>query len=279
MAVAMSSATRSLATKLLSGDRQALARAITLVESSNETHRLQAEALLEHVARSGRSDNARAGAMKPPVRVGIAGPPGAGKSTLIEALGGMLTKAGLKVAVLTIDPSSHVTGGSILGDKSRMHELSRDPNAYVRPSPSRGVLGGLTRYTTDVVSFRAHAVASLITAAIWRSRIDRTHIPQALTPLFLSLRACLRCRWFRVLVSLLHVSTGAAVRERRLRCGGSGDGGAGPVRGQGRRRRGRGGARAAARGGRRAAGGQERNHGGESHESLLLLMLRLLVPI
>ena len=206
----MNKATLDLARGLMAGNRQSLARAITLVESTNDLHRIQAEHLLDHV-----TEETNAGSVQRktslPVRLGIAGPPGAGKSTLIENLGCSLTAMGLKVhspyprlpphgpfacpkndptnvglvllsldicpppppprhhrtpprlsttttaatakvAVLTIDPSSHVTGGSILGDKARMHALSHDPRAYVRASPSKGVLGGLSRYTADVVS-------------------------------------------------------------------------------------------------------------------------------
>ncbi|CAN0001717.1 unnamed protein product [Choristocarpus tenellus] len=85
------------------------------------------------------------------MRVGVAGPPGAGKSTFIEALGTRLTSDGKNVAVITIDPSSVRTGGSILGDKTRMEQLSRDPRAFIRACPARGILGGLARYTHDVV--------------------------------------------------------------------------------------------------------------------------------
>lgn len=85
------------------------------------------------------------------LRLGITGIPGAGKSTFIESLGGRLTSKGHKLAVLAIDPSSSVTGGSILGDKTRMAELSADPNAFIRPSPSAGTLGGVTRKTRETL--------------------------------------------------------------------------------------------------------------------------------
>ena len=126
---------------LLGGDRRALARAITLVESTRPDHRAEAEELLSAVLpRTG-------GAM----RVGVSGSPGAGKSTFIEALGVHLTDHGHRVAVLAVDPSSSVTGGSILGDKTRMEELTRREAAFIRPSPSRGSLGGVARRTREVL--------------------------------------------------------------------------------------------------------------------------------
>jgi len=127
--------------QLLAGQRRALARAITLVESSAEHHRAEAQHLLEAVLPyTGKS-----------IRVGITGTPGVGKSTFIEVFGKMLTGAGHRVAVLAVDPSSPVAGGSILGDKTRMEQLSRDPNAYIRPSPSRGHLGGVAQMTRESI--------------------------------------------------------------------------------------------------------------------------------
>ncbi|KEO60988.1 methylmalonyl Co-A mutase-associated GTPase MeaB [Thioclava indica] len=131
-----------LAPKLLEGDRRALARAITLVESGRADHRAQAGELLEMVAQSGRQA----------LRIGLSGTPGVGKSTFIEAFGLMLSAQGLKVAVLAVDPSSSRSGGSILGDKTRMERLSRDPNAFIRPSPSQTHLGGVARRTREAVS-------------------------------------------------------------------------------------------------------------------------------
>lgn len=125
-----------------SGNRTAVSRAITLVESSRADHREAARELLTAL-----SDGASANA----VRVGISGVPGVGKSTFIEALGKHLTAAGHKVGVLAVDPSSVRTGGSVLGDKTRMVELSADPNAYIRPSPSAGTLGGVARATTQAM--------------------------------------------------------------------------------------------------------------------------------
>jgi LAO/AO transport system kinase len=137
--------TLGLAAGLLRGERVALSRAITLVESSNPEHGIQAEHLLENVLRN-REKKARA------FRLGITGPPGAGKSTFIEALGTMLVRdVGLKVAVIAVDPSSTKTHGSILGDKTRMVNLSVEERAYVRASPTRGHLGGIAQHTNDVV--------------------------------------------------------------------------------------------------------------------------------
>jgi LAO/AO transport system kinase len=130
-----------LATQVLSGDRRALARAITLVESTRPDHQADAEALLAELMPS------TGGA----ARVGISGAPGAGKSTLIEALGIHLVDEGERVAVLAVDPSSTRTGGSILGDKTRMEELVRRPEAFVRPSPTGGTLGGVTRRTREAM--------------------------------------------------------------------------------------------------------------------------------
>ncbi len=132
----------TLAEAVLSGDRRALARAITLVESGREDHRTRADALLERLT----------GAEREALRIGLSGTPGVGKSTFIEAFGTMLTQAGKRVAVLAVDPSSARSGGSILGDKTRMERLARDPNAFIRPSPSQTELGGVARRTRDAVA-------------------------------------------------------------------------------------------------------------------------------
>ncbi|OWY17929.1 methylmalonyl Co-A mutase-associated GTPase MeaB [Thioclava sp. JM3] len=131
-----------LAPRILASDRRALARAITLVESGRAEHRAQAVELLDTLAGEGRQA----------LRIGLSGTPGVGKSTFIEAFGMMLTGKGLKVAVLAVDPSSARSGGSILGDKTRMERLSRDPNAFIRPSPSQAHLGGVARRTREAVS-------------------------------------------------------------------------------------------------------------------------------
>jgi LAO/AO transport system kinase len=129
----------SLGARVVAGERRALAQAITLVESTRSDHRAEAAALLDDVLPA--TGNA--------VRVGITGTPGAGKSTFIEELGTRLTARGHRVAVLAIDPSSRRSGGSILGDKTRMESLARNPDAFIRPSPSAGTLGGVARRTRE----------------------------------------------------------------------------------------------------------------------------------
>ena len=130
---------KQIAEALLTGDRRAMARAITLVESTRPTDQKAAEAMLASVLpRTGKA-----------VRIGISGAPGVGKSTFIEAFGQHLTGLGKRVAVFAIDPSSRRSGGSILGDKTRMEKLSRDPNAFIRPSPAGATLGGVARRTRE----------------------------------------------------------------------------------------------------------------------------------
>ncbi len=132
----------SIDLKLLqTGDRRTLAKAITLVESTNPNHQKEAQDLIEKILpHTGKS-----------FRVGISGTPGVGKSTFIEAFGKELTSRGLKIAVLAVDPTSPVSGGSILGDKTRMEELSQDQNAFIRPSPSSGSLGGVAFKTREAL--------------------------------------------------------------------------------------------------------------------------------
>ncbi len=126
---------------LEAGDRRALARAITLVESTRPEHREDAAALIEAVLpRTGRA-----------IRIGISGPPGVGKSTFIEAFGELVIGLGHRVGVLAVDPSSARTGGSILGDKTRMERLARNERAFIRPSPSGGELGGVARRTREAL--------------------------------------------------------------------------------------------------------------------------------
>ncbi|MFA4968106.1 MAG: methylmalonyl Co-A mutase-associated GTPase MeaB [Sulfuritalea sp.] len=130
-----------LVADLLAGNRRALAKAITLVESTHPVHRQRAQRLLDAVLpHSGRS-----------LRLGISGVPGVGKSTFIEALGTFLIERGHRVAVLAVDPSSTVHGGSILGDKTRMESLSQRMEAFIRPSPSSGSLGGVAEHTREAV--------------------------------------------------------------------------------------------------------------------------------
>lgn len=131
----------AMATGVVAGDRRALARAITLVESRRHDDAERAQALLDALLPS--TGKAR--------RVGISGTPGVGKSTFIEALGMMLLDAGKRVAVLAVDPSSPTSGGSILGDKTRMERLAHDDRAYVRPSPSGGALGGIAMRTREAM--------------------------------------------------------------------------------------------------------------------------------
>ncbi len=131
----------ALADAVRAGDRRSLARAITLVESTRADHRDEAAALLDELMPATGGST----------RVGISGAPGAGKSTFIEALGLHLVDAGHEVAVLAVDPSSTRSGGSILGDKTRMEQLSRAPNAFIRPSPSKGTLGGVARRTREAM--------------------------------------------------------------------------------------------------------------------------------
>ncbi|MGR3491108.1 MAG: methylmalonyl Co-A mutase-associated GTPase MeaB [Shimia sp.] len=129
-----------LASRIADGNRRAFARAITLIESGRADHRAEAATLLEALPQ------------REALRIGLSGTPGVGKSTFIESFGMMLAEAGNKVAVLAVDPSSARTGGSILGDKTRMERLSRHPNAFIRPSPSQSQLGGVARRTRDVIT-------------------------------------------------------------------------------------------------------------------------------
>lgn len=126
---------------LRAGERAVLARAITLIESRREDHQAAARALVQALLpETGKA-----------VRVGVTGMPGVGKSTTIDTLGSMLTGQGRKVAVLTVDPSSSRTGGSILGDKTRMARLAVDENAFIRPSPAAGTLGGVAAKTREAM--------------------------------------------------------------------------------------------------------------------------------
>ncbi|MBQ0711962.1 MAG: methylmalonyl Co-A mutase-associated GTPase MeaB [Porticoccus sp.] len=132
---------KELADSIQRGDRRALAKGITLVESTHPAHREQAAELLALIMpHTGNS-----------IRLGISGVPGVGKSTFIESFGNYVIGQGHRVAVLAVDPTSAVSGGSILGDKTRMETLSRNPNAYIRPSPAGKTLGGVTRRTRETL--------------------------------------------------------------------------------------------------------------------------------
>ncbi|MEL6467571.1 MAG: methylmalonyl Co-A mutase-associated GTPase MeaB [Pseudomonadota bacterium] len=133
--------TQDLAARIAAGERRALARGITLVESGRADHRAQATEVLGALPRDRQA-----------LRIGLSGTPGVGKSTFIEAFGMLLVQAGLRVAVLAVDPSSARSGGSILGDKTRMDRLSREPGAFIRPSPSQTHLGGVARRTREAVA-------------------------------------------------------------------------------------------------------------------------------
>lgn len=127
---------------VINNDRNLLARCITLVESNSQKHHEKAEQILNKLLPYSEKS----------IRIGISGVPGAGKSTLIESLGLFLIERGHKVTVLTVDPSSSVSKGSILGDKTRMEKLSREKNCFIRPSPSAGNLGGVTKKTRETIT-------------------------------------------------------------------------------------------------------------------------------
>jgi len=159
-----SSDTERIARGLRRGDRIVLSRAITLIESKRADHRGSAAALMQALL----PDTGKA------VRVGITGAPGVGKSTLINALGSMLTTNARKVAVLAVDPSSRRTGGSILADKTRMARLANEPNAFIRPSPSSGTLGGVaarTRETMLLCEVAGYDVVLVETIGVGQSEI------------------------------------------------------------------------------------------------------------
>lgn len=155
------------AEEILKGDRGCLARALTLIESVRPDHQRQARELL-------RSLPARQSQ-----RIGVTGPPGAGKSTLIESLGLLALEQGRRVGVLAIDPSSQRTGGSILGDKTRMEGLARDSRAFVRPTPAAGALGGVARRTREAILLLEGAGYDLIlveTVGVGQSEVAVAHL-------------------------------------------------------------------------------------------------------
>jgi LAO/AO transport system kinase len=161
--------TPALADGVRAGDRRAISRAITLAESRRPDHRQQARELLDELL------PATGGA----VRIGLSGAPGAGKSTLVEALGLHAIDAGHRVAVLAVDPSSSRSGGSILGDKTRMTDLGRREEAYIRPSPSGGTLGGVARNTREallVCEAAGFDVVLVETVGVGQSEVAVAHL-------------------------------------------------------------------------------------------------------
>ena len=150
---------------LLSGDRRALAKCITLVESTLPADRALATSLIEDILpNTGNS-----------LRIGISGVPGVGKSTFIESFGLHLIETGKKIAVLAVDPSSPIAGGSILGDKTRMTQLSRSPDAFIRPSPSSGMMGGIAHKTRETILLCEAAGYDIIlveTVGVGQSEVD-----------------------------------------------------------------------------------------------------------
>ena len=150
---------------LLSGDRRALAKCITLVESTLSADRDLATSLIEEILpETGNS-----------LRIGISGVPGVGKSTFIESFGLHLIETGKKIAVLAVDPSSPIAGGSILGDKTRMTQLSRSPDAFIRPSPSSGMMGGIAHKTRETILLCEAAGYDIIlveTVGVGQSEVD-----------------------------------------------------------------------------------------------------------
>ena len=158
----MTPALETLAPRVLAGDRRALARAITLIESRRPDHQERAEALLARLLpHTGQA-----------IRLGISGTPGAGKSTFIEALGRHVIAQGHKIAVLAVDPSSQRSGGSILGDKTRMQALAQAQEAFIRPSPAGGTLGGVARRTREAAlacEAAGHGVIVIETVGVGQS--------------------------------------------------------------------------------------------------------------
>jgi len=150
---------------IVGGDRRLLAKAITLAESTREDHQaLARDVMAALLPRTGKA-----------LRLGLTGSPGVGKSTLIEALGLHLVERGHRVAVLAIDPSSTVSGGSVLGDKTRMESLAHHPSAYIRPSPASGALGGVAAHTREAILFveaAGHDVVIVETVGVGQSETD-----------------------------------------------------------------------------------------------------------
>jgi len=164
-----------LAEGLLAGDRSSLAKSITLIESSRSDHQEQADLLLGYLATQNKHCNRQRFQHGKTLRLGFAGPPGGGKSSLIEKIGMQYISQGLRVAVIPVDPSSHRSGGSILGDKTRMEELSCSTSAYVRASPTKCFLGGIAQHTVDVMSLCEYANYDVIiveTVGLGQSEVE-----------------------------------------------------------------------------------------------------------
>ena len=160
---------QKLKNQLLQGDRRAIAQAMTLVESTNPQHQIEAQTLLSEILpHAGKS-----------FRIGISGAPGVGKSTFIESFGQLLIEKGHHVAVLAVDPSSPLSKGSILADKTRMVGLSQQDKAFIRPSPSGGVLGGTAQRTADVITIAEAAGFDMIlieTVGVGQSEVSISYL-------------------------------------------------------------------------------------------------------
>lgn len=162
-----------LAIGIQNGRRDCLARAITLIESTRHDHRENSSQLIEFLINDKK--HCPTFQFGHTLRLGIAGPPGAGKSTFIEALGMRLIDQNLRIAVVPVDPSSHISGGSILGDKTRMEKLSKSENAYIRASPTKGVLGGIAEHTSEVIQlceFGNYDVVIVESVGLGQSEVD-----------------------------------------------------------------------------------------------------------
>ena len=198
------SALHKLGLGVLSSSRAALARAITLAESTLPAHREQAEQMLEFLAKE--KEKEKSGTKSTPsssnrwgqghFTIGVAGPPGAGKSTFIEALGLRLVDANHRVAVIPVDPSSPISRGSILGDKTRMERLSRSDNAYIRAAPTRGVLGGVAEKTNEVIFLCALAGfdVCIVESVGDKPSLSLSYFPSLLSPYLSAIHRIRRVR-------------------------------------------------------------------------------------
>jgi LAO/AO transport system kinase len=163
-----------LVDKIIKGERAAIAKAITLVESSKDTdQQISRELISELIKKPGKS-----------IRVGFSGPPGVGKSTFIESFGSYLVSQNYKLGILAIDPSSQITGGSILGDKTRMVEISKNPNTFIRSTPSRGTLGGIsmgTREASIILDAAGYDFIFIETVGVGQSEIVASNLVDIFT--------------------------------------------------------------------------------------------------